>query len=121
MSNTAKRITKQTRLKALKHFIATRPKWALRALVVVYSRQTADEQVSQVTRYHNSEGFTGCDATFLSSLAQQYQNRGFLTEKQMSFLFRSMPKYARQLLRVCKEEELDAIINKQFLQNAERV
>ena len=45
----------------------------------------------------NGVGFAGVNGEFLSSLAKQYQSRGRLSEKQMQFLHKKMPKHAKQL------------------------
>ena len=42
----------------------------------------------------------GADAEFLTSLAQQYERKGDLSEKQMNILYKKMPKYAGQLLKM---------------------
>lgn len=46
----------------------------------------------------NRSRFTPADASFLSSLAQQYQTKKYLSKKQMDLLKKKMPKYARQLV-----------------------
>ncbi|MCF0126248.1 MAG: hypothetical protein HUJ68_10940 [Clostridia bacterium] len=74
--------------------------WALRALQVIYSNQTDDEQQDAVTKHYNKIGFTGSDAEFLTSLAKQYEYKGDLSDKQMAILYRKMPKYAGQLLKM---------------------
>ena len=77
--------------------LASNPVWAVRGLLAVYKYQTeAEKAVGSVTD-NNGVGFAGVDGEFLSSLARQYQNRGSLSAKQMSFLHKKMPKYAKQL------------------------
>jgi hypothetical protein len=83
--------------------LASNPTWALRGLLAVYKFQTeAEKEVGSVTD-DNGVGFAGVDGEFLSSLAQQYQKRGCLSEKQMGFLYKKMPKYARQLWKAAGE------------------
>jgi hypothetical protein len=89
--------TKTARIAHIRKMLSVNPQWALRGLLRIYERQTADEQASQTTRIHNAVGFTGADATILSSLAEQVNNGRRLSEKQMAILFKRIPKYAKQL------------------------
>ena len=75
-------------------------KAVLRGLVVIYSLQTESEQECQETVFTNGVGFSGVDANFLSSLAQQFIKRGTLSEKQMVLLRKKMLRYAGQLAKV---------------------
>lgn len=75
-------------------------KAVLRGLVVIYSLQTESEQECQETVFNNGVGFSGVDANFLSSLAQQFIKRGTLSEKQMVLLRKKMLRYAGQLAKV---------------------
>lgn len=90
--------TKKARMAHIREMVGSHDGWALRALAVIYARQTADEQASGDTRYHNTVGFTGADAEILSSFAQQVEAGRTLSEKQMTLLRKKMPKYARQLM-----------------------
>lgn len=72
--------------------------WAIRGLMVVYGNQTADEQASGTVHVHNGKGFVPTDAKILTSYAEQYKVKQYLSEKQIAVLCRKMPKYARQLL-----------------------
>lgn len=69
------------------------------ALVRIFENQTRDEQVSESTNRFNGIGFTGSDAKFLTSLAKQYQRKGFISDKQDIYLRRKIVKYAGQLVR----------------------
>ena len=89
--------TKKARITFIRNKIATDDKWAIRALQRVYANLTADEQSIGATVQHNGIGFTGSDAEFLTSLAQQFERRGSLSPKQIAALRKAMPKYARQL------------------------
>jgi hypothetical protein len=55
-----------------------------RALIVLFERQTADEQRSENTLHDNGIGFTGADAEFMSSLAKQVIERGSLSPRQLA-------------------------------------
>lgn len=71
---------------------------AVKALVTLYNRQTEDERNACVTKHHNNVGFTCVDSRFLTSLAQQFIERGFLTDAQLEALMNTVPKYAAQLV-----------------------
>ena len=102
MSNFKALTTKKARTAHIRLLLGSNEKWALKGLVRIYANQTADEKSDETTRHDNGVGFTGTDGHFMTSLAKQYIARGKLSEVQMSFIFRKMPKYARQLERVSK-------------------
>lgn len=95
----------------VKNQLATNKVWALKALVRIYQEnQTVDEQSAKVTSHDNGIGFTGVDAGFLSSLAEQYLKRGRLSDKQMVFVFKKMPKYHNQVIKMSDAEKLSAMV-----------
>lgn len=77
---------------------------ALRALLVIYHRQTDAEQAVGATTDENGVGFTGPDAEILSSFAEFYKRTGFLSAKQLAILHRKIPKYWKQLLEAAKSK-----------------
>lgn len=75
-----------------------------RALLALYSKQTLAEQAAQTTYVLNNVGFSGCDAEIGSSHARFYQERGYLTPKQMNVWLKKkangycrLSRYHRQL------------------------
>lgn len=74
-----------------------------RALVRLYARQTADERTTKTTNETNGQGFNGVDAPFLSSLAEQYIRKGYLTERQTQTARKSIQKYIGQLTAIANE------------------
>ncbi len=84
----------------IKENILTKDAWTLRALLAIYERQTASEQAAGQTIEHNGVGFTGPDAEILSSIADFYSRRGFVTERQMGVVRRRIGKYAGQLTKI---------------------
>jgi hypothetical protein len=103
--------TKKDTLAFVKAKLASDPVWATKALIRIFQEnQTNDEQVSQATTHDNGIGFSGCDAQFLSSLAQNYLRYGRLSEKQMSFVFKKMPKYARQVVAMSDSAKLTTMV-----------
>lgn len=75
MNTTTKKITKKAKLEFLRSKLANDSHWAIRALMLVFSKQTEAERVANVTSVLNGVGFTGRDAEFLSSLAKQWRER----------------------------------------------
>lgn len=70
----------------------------LRALIVVYQNQTAQEKNNGSTIEDNGVGFTGIDADILTSFVRFYESVGFLTNRQIAITRNKIVKYWRQLL-----------------------
>jgi hypothetical protein len=77
--------------------LRTDDRWAYHALEKLYERQTADEKASEATHWHNNAGFTGHDATFLTKLIRQKQQKGWLSKKQMAAIRKTIAKYWSQV------------------------
>ena len=77
--------------------IAGNDKAAVRALRVIYSYQTADEQQAADVRYHNNVGFSPVDAEFLTSLHGSLLRYGNLTQNQLIWAKKKLAHYAGQL------------------------
>ena len=92
-------MNKQQALVALQHKLRSDERWAKRALLAIFKNQTEDEKRSANVINHNSMGFRCMDAIILTSFANQLQQRGSLSPKQMSIVHKLMPKYARQLMK----------------------
>jgi len=80
--------------------------WLTRGILAIYDRQTADEQTTEQTRYHNGVGFGATDAEILSSFAKQLQKGRTLSQKQVTIATRLMMKYAMQLARIAREQRV---------------
>jgi hypothetical protein len=103
--------TKKNITNFVKAQLGSNPVWALKALVRIFQEnQTAEEQVIESTKEDNDIGFTGTDGNFLSSLAKQYIARGTLSEKQMVFVFKKMPKYHKQVIKMSNQDSLNALV-----------
>jgi predicted site-specific integrase-resolvase len=79
-----------------------------KAILVLYARQTSDEQTAEETKHSNGVGFTGADARFLTSLGKwinssRRQPGQRLTERQRERARRQLMKYAAQLVRAADE------------------
>ena len=84
----------------------------LRALVVLYDRQTTEEQCTNSTKDNNGRGFNGRDASILSSFTKQHLSGFRLTPKQMFYARKYLKKYAGQLLIVAEQKAMDAQTDK---------
>jgi hypothetical protein len=96
-----------------------------RAILALYSRQTASEQAGEQTDVENGVGFNKIDAPFLSSIAKalpRYNNH--MTERQLRTARKMLPKYWRQLCEIANEREaqkepsVDPVIAAQKIQEA---
>ena len=92
--------TKDSLIKALKEQLATRDNQAIKGLLTIYSYQTSEEQCEGHTKEFNGVGFSGFDSDILSSFAEQYKTKGWLSPKQIICVKKNMPKYARQLINL---------------------
>ena len=110
------KITKKAISEFLKKKLRTDSKWAVRALVVVYSNQTHEEKSREGTIEFNGVGFTGCDAEFLTSLAKGLEKYGSLTAKQIIVLKKGIAKYWRQILAVADMEKLKKLYQAETMQ-----
>ena len=96
----------------IKNQLATNPTWAVKALVKIYERQTVDEQNSQMTKENNGIGFNGLDANILSSFAEQVNKGHNLSVKQMTIVYKKMPRYWKQVASLIPADKLTEIENK---------
>lgn len=95
--------TKWTK-EAIKARLEKDDKWLVRGLLAIYGRQTAEEQTHGQTVEDNGIGFNGVDAEILTSFALQFQQRGFLTTKQLEIARKKMLKYGGQLAKIANGE-----------------
>ena len=104
------KILKKERTAFIKAKLATSKVWAINALMKIYEFQTEEEQKFHTTVFHNKVGFTGADAEILTSFAQHYEKRKFLSPKQLVILQKKMKKYHNQILKVSDLHKLDNMI-----------
>jgi len=76
-----------------------------RGIVAIYKRQTQAEQAVGATKEDNGVGFTGVDASILSSFATQVLKGWTLSIKQKVIARKKMPKYWKQLAEVAMEND----------------
>ena len=107
---------KKTKKDTIAHYrimLKTNTGWAVRGLLRIFEFQTEEEQNREATTEHNGVGFTAFDAEILSSYAKQFQERHWLSDKQLVILHKRMPKYANQLYRislVVQEDDQQALL-----------
>ncbi len=83
----------------LSKLIDSSDEWAVGGLVRLYQLQTPDEQSTHRTDHLNECGFNAFDAEVLSNIAEFYQDKEFLTFRQLAFVKKALKKYINQLLR----------------------
>lgn len=91
----------------VKSQLATNVAWQKKALLKLYSMQTADEKECKTTEDANGRGFCGMDAEILSSFSEQLMSRGTLSQKQHELLGKKLPKYWKQIVRISDPEKLE--------------
>ena len=88
----------------IKDKIANDDKWLVRGLLAIYAGQTEDEKVSEATLEDNGIGFNGVDAEILTRFAEWYEEKGWLSGKQLALTRKKMLKYAGQLAKIANEK-----------------
>ena len=83
----------------LRKQLSTNSKQALKALVVLFGKQTEDEKVRGETRHYNKVGFNHNDARILTVMAKAYLDKGGLSDTQLAIVHSKISKYARQLVK----------------------
>lgn|SRR5487761_2189874 len=88
----------------IKAGLSVNPKWVERAIIVLFEKQTNDEQAALDTKYVNGQGFTSADARRMSFVAKFLLSGKHLTrEKALGIYGRRLQKYAVQLARIAEE------------------
>ena len=108
----SKKITKGAIAEFVREQLSTKEQWAKAALLKIYALQTAEEQAVGDTCIYNGVGFTGVDGYILSSLAQQFKTKGWLSPKQMTIVMKKMKKYTRQIIMISDQDKLISMIQK---------
>ena len=104
------KVTKVQIKEFVKAKLSTDRTWAQQALLKIFESQTIEEQRSKDTMFHNGVGFTGTDGRILSSLASQLIKKRFLSDKQMAIVYKKMPKYWIQVVKISNKEHLNKLI-----------
>lgn len=83
----------------------THSKWVEQAIVVLYKRQTNEEQHAEATRVLNGRGFAACDARSGTYMAKWILSGKNLNGKWLDKARKMAKKYSRQLLEASEEKE----------------
>lgn len=105
-TTTERPMTKKTRVEAMIQRVKDDKEFAVGCLMRLYSFQTVNEKATEQTVEQNDMGFNACDAEFLSSMAEQYQRKGWLSDRQLAFAQKKLQKYVRNQLIQLKVEPL---------------
>jgi len=109
------KITKQAIRLFVKKQLGTNKAWAEKALLKIFDFQTQHEKESERTHDYNSVGFTGVDGEILTSFAKQLIYKKFLSPKQMAIVYKKMPKYWMQVIKISDEEKLKEMVAKTLI------
>jgi hypothetical protein len=80
-------------------------KWLIRGLLAIYNNQTSHEKVVEGVVEDNGIGFNGVDGEILTKMAKWYNDKGWLSPKQIALVRRKMLKYAGQLAKIANEKQ----------------
>ena len=86
----------------LQELVKTNDRALLRAIWVIYARQTVEEQIYGVSTEENGRGFSKIDAQFFTELVVQMQHGRELSPRQMAIARNKITKYWRQLMEESK-------------------
>jgi hypothetical protein len=81
----------------IKEKLSTDVRWMERGLVVLFNRQTEDEQDSSQTSHLNGMGFNGRDSQYLTYVSKYIISGGNLSGKHIEWVGKKLPKYWRQI------------------------
>ena len=95
-----KKVTKAALMEYLRKMLTSNETWAKAALLRIYDNQTTGEQNAKDTYAANGIGFTVGDACLLTKFAEWYKSHGWLSPKQMKWVFAKLGKYAGQLAKM---------------------
>lgn len=80
-------------------------KWLIRGLLAIYDNQTSHEKIVEGVVEDNGIGFNGVDGEILTKMAKWYNDKGWLSPKQIALVRRKMLKYAGQLAKIANEKQ----------------
>ena len=77
--------------------LSTDIRWIERGVIVLFGRQTDDEQRSSSTVYQNGMGFTGSDSRYLTYISNYLLSGRHLSGRHLEKVSKKLPKYWRQI------------------------
>ena len=99
-------MTKAQMYTYIKHQLIVKDRWAILALIKLYSLQTYDEQNQARSIFRNDWGFNSWDCTALTRYAQKYLKYGYLTRKELKDVKLKIVKYYYQLYLLSNKDKL---------------
>lgn len=100
-TKTAEKIAFETLVNTIKGNLLSKPHWVEKAILVLFERQTTDEQVAQETGHDNKMGFNKPDARRMSFVAEFLKTGKHLTrEKALGVYGVKLQKYSTQLAKI---------------------
>ena len=100
-----KKMTDDELAEWIRERVGMNPAWARRALTALYDEQTEAEKADPTFHESNGRGFSPQDQEFLSSLAEQALRQETFSQKQLGWLYKLLPKYSKQLVKMVRELE----------------
>jgi len=89
----------------IQHNLSTNPKWIERSLIVLYERQTQDEQQVGGTFVQNNRGFNSSDSRYLSYCSRWLLQGKHLDNGHLEKCGGKLKKYWKQIESIIKEKE----------------
>jgi len=80
-------------------------RWMERGVLVLFERQTLDEQRSNNTIENNRRGFNGTDGRYLTWVGNYLRKGNHLSGQHIEKVGKKLPKYWKQILDIIKEKE----------------
>ena len=81
----------------IKEKLSTDLRWIERGLIVLYNRQTTDEQQSKNTKHLNGRGFNSVDSSFLTYCSEYILKGNHLSGKYLERVKKRLPRYWNQI------------------------
>lgn len=103
---TLKPMKKEVIKEVVKTQLQTNQRWQLKAVQLLYSYQTKEEQDKKTTNRHNGAGFTAFDAEILSDIALK-SKFSRLQSYHYGILSKRLPKYWKQIMEASDPAKLE--------------
>lgn len=109
---------KQWTKEEIKKMLQKSNKAVERGITAIYTRQLADERLSECTKYHNGVGFSAFDAKRASYYAKWIHSGKHLSGIHITKARKIAIKYAQQLTDMANQKEKnEVLVAKSLLKN----
>ncbi len=102
---------REEHLRIIQESLRTNPKAVEKAVISIFSLQTASEKKNEIAVEENGVGFNRFDAEVLSNFAKILLNGRSLSTKQFILAKTKIAKYSKQLLNLALENNKVFLIN----------